>query len=352
MRRLATRLSTAASVGAIVALTACGGSGGGTPANPRAELTDSVQSLSDSSVLTTTIKLDTDAATLKALASSSGGSLSDSAANSITSAQFVIESKKAGSTRDADFKIEVGGTNLLDVRGVGQTLYLQGNIQAILGLFNKSSMYSQLQSQTSVMPLFVRDFLAGKWVSLNKQALTGLAGQLGANTTASGSAAEQNKVLAQLKSVLQRDVTVTRAGSDSRGDHLVLTGNTATLARDAQQAITSAVPGGSALGDRLSTTNTPSKNITVDAWVKDGALAEISIDLAQFAPPSKVPAGTKLPIVVLFSRSGSDISAPSGATPVNLTQLGALFTAVAGGSSVSGSSPSVTAIPPSPSPSP
>jgi hypothetical protein len=344
MHRLVSRLSTVASAGALVALAACGGSSGGAPANPKAELTEGVQGLADSDVLTTTIQLDTDPGSLQRIAAASGSSISHRAAQSISSSRVVVESKKADKSSDADVRVVVGGTTLLDVRGVAQSLYFQADVRAALALFNKSSTYGQLQAQAGQLPAFAQDVIAGKWVSISKDALTGLAGQLGASSNASGSA-NDNKVLSQLKGALQRDVTVTRAGSDSRGDHLVLTGDTRKLAQDAQQELSSAVPGGSALTDRLPTQSATSRKVKVDAWVKDGALTELSVNLAQFAPPSKVPAGTKLSLVALFARSGSDIAAPPNATPIDLTQLGGLFTGLSGGTSVSPSTGSATLAP-------
>jgi hypothetical protein len=76
--------------------------------------------------------------------------------------------------------------------------------------------------------------------------------------------------------------------------------------------------------------------LTLDAWVKDGALMKLAVDLAQLVPAGKVKPGQTLPLVLSFERSGGDIAAPTGATPVDLTQLGNVI-GLLSGSSVSGS---------------
>ena len=41
----------------------------------------------------------------------------------------------------------------------------------------------------------------------------------------------------------------------------------------------------------------------------------------QFAKPSEVKPGDSLPVVLTFDRSGDDIGTPSGATPIDTSQL-------------------------------
>jgi hypothetical protein len=132
--------------------------------------------------------------------------------------------------------------------------------------------------------------------------------------------------------MLDKNVSVTRLGSDDKGDHLRLSGNAKTLANDAYQSFSTAVPGGAALS-QAKPQNVPSRVVTVDAWVKDGVLSEISIDLSQFLDKKESAAGQPLPITLTFTQHGGDITKPSGVTPVDLTQLGSLFGALAGGSS-------------------
>lgn len=334
MSRTTTRLAAAAGLAAILTAAGCGGGSSGTDSSPKGELVSGVNALSDADALTTTLRLDTTSAKLQALAKHGGDSLSKQAADAITSARVVIETKGSGKDKTFALRGVEGNDTLVDLRVVDDTLYLQADLQAVFALAHKQNILANLKAEVAHLPAFVKGFVNGDWVSLNGTALSAIAGQFGAGT-ASAAPSAGPKLLADLRDIVNRDVTVTRQGSDARGDHLLLSGDTRTLANDVREALARSVPGGSALAGKVDGKNLPSRRITVDAWVKDGALSVLSLDLAQFADKGEVPAGTTLPITLTFQRSGGDISAPDGATPVDLTQLGTLLGAVMGGSSSS-----------------
>jgi hypothetical protein len=108
----------------------------------------------------------------------------------------------------------------------------------------------------------------------------------------------------------------------------VLTGNTKALAQDFVQAASGALPAGSAAMGQFNPDDVPDRDVTVDAWVKDGVLTEISLDIVQFAKPGDAKAGDSLPIAITFEQEGDDIGAPEDVTPVDLTQLGSLLGAM------------------------
>lgn len=329
MSRLFFRLPAVVAVSAVLVAPACGGSGSsGTSATPKGELVSAVSSLADSDELTTALQLQTTAAKLKALAAASGDKLSTDAANAIASAQIVIEGKGTGKDKAFALRGVDGGKTLLQLRVVSGTLYVQGDLAGAFALAHKENILANLQAQAKSLPAFVQAFVAGKWVSLSSDALKAIAGQVGAPTSTPSAGP---KLLSDLRDVLDRDVTVRREGSDSQGDHLVLSGNTRTLLTDLRKSIETSVPGGNVFGSKLAPTDVPSRTVTLDAWVKDGALSELSLDLAQFS--DKAPAGTTLPLTLTFEQSSEDITAPSGATPVDLTQLGTLIGALSGGTS-------------------
>jgi hypothetical protein len=83
------------------------------------------------------------------------------------------------------------------------------------------------------------------------------------------------------------------------------------------------------LRQRLDSARVPDRQVRVDAWVADGALTQISIDLAQFARPGA--GGGHLPLTLTFRRSAGTVMRPTGATPVDLSQLGSILGAVGGG---------------------
>lgn len=344
MRRRLPRLSMLAATGAlsVATLTACGGGSGGggnqpVPSDPKGELTVGIQNLSHEGTVTTTLKLEATPSTLQELAASSGSQLDDQTAQAISTAQVVIETQRSGSDSNVDVKVQDGGKTLLELRGVAGSLYAQGDVQGILTLFHKESTFAQLQQQVTQAPTFVQAFVQGQWISVDKQTLQALASQFGAaGATASPQAG--NQLLNKFSELVSKDITVTKVGTDGDGDHLKLTGDQKQLAADLQQAIVSTLPGGAALGSRLDSSQVESKQLTVDAWVKSGELSKLSLDLAQFAPPGDVPAGTTLPISLTFSNSGDSIDAPAGAAAVDLSQLGQLFGGLAGGGASLGSS--------------
>jgi hypothetical protein len=185
-----------------------------------------------------------------------------------------------------------------------------------------------LKAQTKSMPSFVQAVINGQWVSVPGSALSSLANLTGGG--ASSAPGNGPRMLHDLRQAIDRHVTITASGSDSRGDHYVLHADARALAADLRDSLSAALPGGSAIGQRVPS-NIAHKTIRVDAWVNDGALSELSMDVLQLTDSTKVPAGTTLPLDITFDRTGDDITAPSDVTPVDLTQLGTLFGALTGG---------------------
>jgi hypothetical protein len=338
MRRPLSRLTTVGTAAVVLVLSACGGSSPDTPEDPKGELTASVQNLGASDVLTTTLRLDTTAAALQSFAADDGDKLSDADAESIASAEIVVEVKSANGDDLADleggdqgsanvsFRFVSNDDALVELRVVDGDLFLQGDLQSILSLIHEGDAYADVQQRVTALPHFVQVFVQGGWVSIDGAAAKGLAGSLSGAQTPSDQ--QGQKLLEDLQGIVERDVTVIREGSDDRGDHLVLTGNTKELARDFIEAASTALPGGGAAMGQFDPDDVPDRDVTVDAWVKDGVLTELSLDIVQFAKPGQSKAGDSLPISITFEQDGADISEPDDVTPVDLTQLGALLGAV------------------------
>lgn len=346
MRRPLSRLTAVAAAGAVVALAGCGSSStAATPNDPKGKLSASVSNLTDSDALTVTLKLEASAAALQQLARSQKQTLSAADAQAIAGLNVIFATKttngqklsaiKPGSSNSANVSVQVvdSGRSLAELRVVDGNLYLKGDVRTILNLAHRSATYAQLQARAQKLPGFVQALIAGKWVSLSGDALKGLASQFGVTPSQSPGTSQSQKLLSDLRGIIDRDVTVSPHGSDSRGDHLVVSGNIRTLATDLMTSVQSAVPGGAALGNQLKPQKVPSRVVTVDTWVKDGKLAEVSLDLLQFAQPGQAPAGAHVPLALTFSGTADDISAPSGATAVDLSQLGSLLGAFGGGAS-------------------
>ena len=350
MRGRSSSLVAAGSTVAAIVLAGCGtgsSSGHAVPKDPKGELTASVSNLGDSDTLGATLKLDIPPAVLQQLARSQGDQLTAGDAAAVSGAQLVIEAKTTNGKNLADLKSSdknatavairaiSNGHTYLEMRVLSGDLYLQGDVKGFLGLIHKAKTYDEVKARAATLPDFVKALVNGQWVSLNGAAAQSVAGQFGVQTgSQSGDKQGQAaKMLDDLKSLLNKDVTVTRLGSDDRGDHLRLSGNAKTLVNDAYQSFSTAVPGGAALS-QAKPQKVPSRVVTVDAWVKDGVLSEISIDLGQFLDKKQAAAASRpLPITLTFTQQGDDITKPNGVTPIDLTQLGSLFGALSSGAS-------------------
>ena len=310
----------------LVALVGCGGSSGG--GSPKDSLLTGIDGVTKADRLTTTIRLETTAADLQKLAQASGDSLDPQIASVIAGADIVIETVRGSGGTAVDLRGVANGATLVELRSVNDTLYIQGDVRGILTAINKKSSYADLRAQTKSMPSFVQAAISGQWVSLPASTLSSLATLSGG--AASSAPSQGPKLFADLRQAIDKDVTVTTAGSDSRGTHYVLHADTKALATDLRSAVQDGVPGGGVISQRLPT-NVTHQNVRFDAWVRGGALSQLSINLLQFGDTSTVPAGATLPLTITFDRTGSDIAAPTGATPVDLTQLGTLVGALTGG---------------------
>ena len=334
MRRRITSMAAVAAVVAIVLAGCGGGSGSKSTASkdPKAAFSTGLSGLSDTDVLTLTLKLDTTSDKLVGYAKESGNTLDPAIADKIASAGLVFETKttdgtkfsaiKPGASAKTAARIEIqdGGQTLGEIRVLSNALYAQADVKTLLDLFQQKKAYATLAARAAQMPAFAQAFVQGKWVSLDLNALKALAGQFG-GANASPSGQQTQKLLADLKAVLGKDVTVTRVGTDDQGDHLKLTTQSRTFVTDLMQAVSTDIPAASLATGSFKPASVPEHSIVVDAWVKDGALAKLSVDVVQFAKPSEVKPGDSLPVVLTFERSGDDIAAPSGATPIDTTKL-------------------------------
>jgi hypothetical protein len=310
---------------AAVGIAGCGGSGGGD--STKDALLAGVDGVAGADRLTTTIRLDTTPADLQQLAKAGSNDLDPTIASAISSADIVIETVRGDDGTAVDLKAVAGGSTLVELRAVNDTLYIQGDVEGIFALIGKESSFTGLKAQTKSMPTFVQDAVNGEWVSLPASTLTSLSNLGGgSSSSAPGKGA---KLLADLRRSIDRHVTATEAGTDSQGTHYVLHADLRDLANDLRAAAQSSIPGGALLSQRLPS-NVSHKQVAFDAWVQDGALTQLSIDLTQFSDTKSADA-TKLPLVVTFDRAGADITPPSGATPVDLTQLSTLVGALMGG---------------------
>jgi hypothetical protein len=333
----------AATAVAAVVLTGCGGGSGASSTSskdPKAALSTGLAGLGDKDALTVTLKLDTTPEKLIGFSQESGKAsdkLTPQQAQELASGSFVIETKTTDGSALSDaksgkaavrFAFTDNGQTLAQVEDISNVLYAQADVKTMVSTFGKAKQYDDLATRVKSLPPFVQAFVRGGWVSLDLNALKALAGQFGAN--ASPNSQQSQKLLNDIKAALTRDVTVTRVGTDSQGDHLRLTTQTRQFAQDLVQTVTSDIPAAGIAANQFKPQDVPDHSVVLDAWVSDGALAKLSLDVVQFAKPGETKAGDSLPVVLLFDRSGDDISKPADATPIQTQQLFSMLGALTG----------------------
>ena len=360
LRPRRTALVLAASAGALTLVTACGAaSSGGTgqdatthasnesSAPPRTELIDAIHALRDGSALTTTLSLDT--TTQKILGYSHDGSsagLTEKQANLIATATITVETTAPAGKTLADATAADGtpqgaisvtgaaaGKTYFTLLVVDQVVYAQLDLQSLLlDATNDGEPYSMIVDQTSTAPAFVKDFIAGKFVSLPISTIKSLSdfmqGYLrGADKNHElPSQQEIADLRQQVLAAIGGDLTVARTATGDT-DSLVVTGNLQNIARDVLSVVASGIPQLKAAIPSDAADMVPNLDLKANASVTGGLLSKLSFDLGQFDPASTM----SLPIVATFVPSSPTITAPADATPVNLQALLGFAAAAPGG---------------------
>lgn len=356
MRLSARRALTGAALFALTlpAAAGCGSSSSSAKSSPQAELNQAVGALYDSHALTVTVKLDASGARLQQLQASGAGKtgkpLSAAQAQALAGGSIVIavvagsgtfrEASKAPSTRGGgafSFTANAGGApGLLEFRYVGKTLYARADVRTLAGYAHTD--LSRLTAASTAAPAGLRDalqaLLAGRWLSLPAAQLSGLLG----GTATGGVSPSPNQsptpgLSPALVQALTRDVQVTRVsgGTGPSGDHLRLTGSARKIAGDLSGALPgqlARLPG--SLGKRADPSKVPDKQVQLDAYVKDGALSSVTVDLAQFGGSA---GGAPLPVELDFTRTAA-VTAPAGSVPLDLTKILGSLAALGGGGSL------------------
>jgi hypothetical protein len=335
VRRLVMLLLTAALI-----MGACGGSSSNQPSgNAEGTLLASLLKLQNSPS-TVTLTFRSDPESLQALASQGGGgSITTAEANKILASSVTVSHNNASNPRDARSETIIniaGDSNAIEMRMVNRTLYVRADAGPLLKMFGAkgTDLQRQIHQAESSGLTFLKPALEGKWLSF--AGLDKLAAQSGATAPSAG---KQSQAANALLQKLLGAATVSTAGSDAAGTHLVVTvpaRQAYTALRGALANLSGAMPP-AALPDA---TAIPDKNIKLDAWVKDGSLTQMEVDLTQFAAlgHKPLPAGVHtLALHMTFRDFAGTISAPSGAVSVDLQGLtkSLMGSAVGSGSSAS-----------------
>ncbi|HVV75904.1 MAG TPA: hypothetical protein VHC43_07695 [Mycobacteriales bacterium] len=336
------RTSLAVAIAAAL-LAACGSSssggtkGGTANESPAAELSSAIHALGSAHTLDLTLSLGSSGADLLQIASGLGGDGPTKAqADAIGNDHIGVElqaapgetirgSSTGTSTSGTAFAFTVGDDkrNYLTFESVGGSLYAQIDLRYFLPLVNGAPSIKSLERQVAGAPAFVRDALAGKWISLPAATLKSFEGLASGAAGATPSASRLSELRAKLLTTLLAHLQVARAQA-SAPNALNVTFNLRTLISDEYAAIgpmlSSLVPSAGAL-PALHATSIPDEPIHLDTTVVNGALEEVVLDAGQFDTKQRI----SVPIDLNIAQHGPTITAPTSYTPIDLSSIGQLF---------------------------
>ena len=337
------RFAAVATAGLLAAtLAACGNDtplGGGGPKTeslpPQAALKASLDGLGNSSALDLTFRLGVSAEDLKAISTKGEGDpLTDAQAKLITGGDVQIVSRTTDGSKVTEAKpgatafslaVHTDGGSIVELRSTdGKVLFVRADVKKIAEISGTPA--SDVDRGLADVPpqlSFLKDGAAGKWLSLDLMAAQGLAKQFGGSAVPTPDPAAAKAAGNELIAALQRDVVATRGEASDKGDHLILTGSTRTLAKDFVENVSKAVPGGAAGLGSFKPEDVEDKPFTLDAYVKDGRLSLLSMDISQFAEGKDKADfdGKPFPVEIAFGTEAPSIEAPADAVPVDLQKV-------------------------------
>lgn len=227
-----------------------------------------------------------------------------------------------------------GSDNLSDTRFIGSELYARVDIPKLTSdyqLNTGSAAKFQADLQTIASEVKAAGALAsGQWISVNvpqTESLVASALHVSPSLLPQVNPGELIQIVDSVFSGLQHNSTVAAVSGSSNSYELTVKDK--AMASDLSQALGS-TPGFSAIPKvgtlRQQTGSIPATMTTkVTATVTNGKVSQLSLDAKQFNNTSNGQ------IIINITSAGS-ISAPSGATPVDLTQVGKLIGQMLGGS--------------------
>ncbi|HEX3327806.1 MAG TPA: hypothetical protein VHV50_12515 [Actinomycetota bacterium] len=323
--------------------TACGSSSDKTSGDPEGTLLVALLKLQNAPS-TVTLTLHSDPQSLQALTAQGGGSLG-AKADILLNSSITVSHTHASNPRDASSEITVrigSDQSAIETRTVNRTLYVRVDAMGLLKTFGQSP--AEIQRVVKEAKASGLDFavpaLQGKWLSL-----------AGLDKLAAKSVPMQGDKQSQARNAffqrLLSSAKVTRVGDDSAGEHLAIDVPARQAYAGIQDLISNlgaGLPPGASLPDPGSI---PDKNIRLDAWVRDGKLTQLELDVRQFAAfgGQPLPAGVHtLAIRMTFKDFTGTITAPAGAVPVDLKALQKSFMGEKSVSSSSGASAPTAAL--------
>ncbi len=320
----------AAAMGATV-LAGCGG-GGSAGSGPTQSVDRGIQADLNQTGLEMAVRIQGSTSDL-----GRAGSLTPAQRQAILGSTLIVSVRSAGSTPISrasagsganafSIALTEGNDDLVDVRYIGDNLYARVQISQLAADYGVSgrsvSGFDSALSRAASVVSAARALEHGQWISVNVPAAeTMVANQLhvSPDLLPQLNPAELIGVVTAFFSGLEQSSKVTASTSPLP---YLLTVNERSFAAGLSQALASA-PGVSLIpsADRLrSAAGSIGANATakVDADVSNGRLDRLELPAQQFGKGSKA-------VVIMDITTNPSVTAPAGATPVNLAQVGGLL---------------------------
>jgi hypothetical protein len=284
------------------------------------------------------LDLDADATTLKALDAKGkpepGEEIPDEIAELLSGGRISVsvQSKKPfDESGDKDFigmamKFSGPDGDLFEYRLVGDYSYVRADVDGF------AKMTGSPMPPADELPASAGAFkalLEGKWVKFSTKDLATTRDQLNEMEGAEGEkpsadptldAKTQQKLMKALKEVVAGEVDFKTAGGKDGTEHITATASFRTLLTeliDEIRPLAKDLPMGAELPTGKDLKDVPDKKVAARFTISNGALTEVSVDLAKLAEDAKVK---KLALVLRLGK-GEKATAPVGATEVKMDEL-------------------------------
>jgi hypothetical protein len=311
--------------------------------DPEGALVEALRALAESDASTLAVTVASTPASLVALASDSGDSLSEEDANKILTSSLVLSGTRAEPITEANSSVllNVAGNDVLEIRVVDNNLYLRVQAAALFETLGEDpAELDQLVQETAGQPgfEFVEPAVNGEWLVIEN--IGQMSQQMGANPIP-----DQDKFAEELLRTVQENATVTAEGDDDEGTHLVATLPLKQTIEDLQGLageMGSALPPGANMTEQLK--DIPEGDLAVDFWVSGGELTQLEIDITQFndfanTPEEELPEGVEqLALRVKFQDYLGDAEPVEDAVVIDPNAIGQAFGGMMGGVAPGGGS--------------
>lgn len=282
------------------------------------------------------LDLDADAKTLKALDADAepGEEIPDEVAELLSGGRISVsmQSKKPlAESGDKDItgmamKFSSPDGDLFEYRLVGKYTYFRADVDGFAKMTG-SPMPSADELPESAGAF--KKLLEGEWVKVATKDLEKTrdemdemqgpeAGEPSAEPTLD--AKTQKKLMKALREVVAREVDFQTADGKDGAEHITATAPFRTLLTeliDEIRPLAKDLPPGAELPTDNNLKDAPNKKVTANFTLRNGALTEVSVDLAKLAEDAKVK---KLALVLRMGK-GEKATAPAGATEVKMDEL-------------------------------